>query len=182
MSLHRVIRWQPVDAPGLEHFEIRETDWGYLAQSTVVGSFEGSDFGCRYEVTLDRNWTFRHLVLEKTDGKVLILKSDGAGNWERAGGDALEQFAGCIDIDIGVTPFTNTLPIRRARFEVGVPQHFKMVWIPLDSLEPFIDAQIYTKRDDAHFHYAAADGSFGAVLTVDAEGFVIDYPGLYTRI
>jgi hypothetical protein len=182
MTLHRVMRWQSLESPGLEHFEIRETEWGYIAQSAVIGAFEGTDFGCRYEVTLDRGWTFRHLVLEKTDGRVLILKSDGAGSWERANGNELPQFAGCVDIDIGVTPFTNTLPIRRARFEVGVPQHFRMAWIPLDSLEPFVDEQIYTKRDDTHFHYVASDRSFEADLVLDSEGFVVDYPGLYRRV
>jgi uncharacterized protein len=182
MSLHRIIRWQSEEDFGLEHMELRQTDWGYLAQSTIIGTFEGTDFSCRYELTLDPNWTFRHLVLEKTDGKVLILRSDGMGAWERANGEALPQFEGCIDIDIGATPFTNTLPIRRARLEAGVPQHFRMVWVPLDSLEPFVDEQIYTRRDDTHFHYAAADGSFAADITVDADGLVVDYPGLYHRI
>jgi uncharacterized protein len=104
------------------------------------------------------------------------------GAWERANGEALPQFEGCIDIDIGATPFTNTLPIRRAHLAAGVPQHFRMVWIPLDSLEPFVDEQIYTRRDDTHFRYAAADGSFEADITVDEEGLVVDYPGLYHRI
>jgi uncharacterized protein len=182
MSLYRIIRWQPEEGVGLEHLELRETDWGYLAQSTIVGTFEGHDFSCRYEVTLDVKWTFRHLVLEKTDGKVLILKSDGMGTWERANGDGLPEFRGCIDIDIGATPFTNTLPIRRAHLEAGVPQHFRMVWIPLDSLEPFVDEQIYTRRDDTNVHYAAADGSFEADITIDADGLVVDYRGLYHRI
>lgn len=182
MSLHRVIRWESLETRGLEHFEIRETDWGYLAQSSVVGTFEGTDFGCRYEVTLAPDWSFRHIVLEKTDGGVLILRADGEGNWETAQGDELPEFQGCIDIDIGVTPFTNTLPIRRAHLEPGVPQRFRIVWIPLDSLEPFVDEQVYTRRDDTHVYYAAADGSFEAELTLDSDGFVADYPGLFRRI
>jgi hypothetical protein len=38
MSLHRIIRWQSDEDFGLEHMELRETDWGYLAQSTVIGT------------------------------------------------------------------------------------------------------------------------------------------------
>lgn len=182
MSLNRAVRWQPNEGVGLEHVEIRETSWGIVAQSTMIGTFDGTQFGCRYEVTLDPDWTFRHIVLEKTDGRVLILRADGQGKWEKAQGDELPAFDGCIDIDIGASPFTNTLPIRRNRFEIGVPQRFRMTWIPLDTLEPFVDEQVYTKLADGRFHYQAADGSFEAEITVDADGLVVDYPGLFHRI
>ncbi len=182
MSLHRVIRWAPIDEPGLEHLEVRETPYGIVAQSAIVGTFEGTAYGARYEVTLAPDWTFRHLVLERTDGKVLILKHDGKGKWERASGDDLPAFDGCIDIDIGATPFTNTLPIRRVGLERNKPQRFRMVWIPLDTLVPYVDEQIYTRLDDTRVRYQAADGSFEATITIDEDGFVIDYPGLFRRI
>ena len=63
-----------------------------------------------------------------------------------------------------------------------MPQRFDMAWVPLDSLEPFVDGQIYTKLDDTHFRYEAADGSFAQVLTIDERGFVVDYPTLYRRL
>jgi hypothetical protein len=182
MSMHRVIRWRWLENRGLEHCEIRETGWGYVARSVVIGSFEGLDFGCRYEVELDLDWRFRHLMLERADGHVLILKSDGQGNWERSTGDALPQFEGVSDIDISVTPFTNSLPLRRARLEPQVPQRFCVVWIPLDTLEPFLDEQIYERLDSHRFRYRAADGSFTAEFEVDPDGLVTSYPPLFERL
>jgi hypothetical protein len=182
MSLPRTIRWEPLDEAGLEHLEVRQTSYGIVVQSTLIGTFDGTEFGCRYEVTLDPDWTFRHLVLEKTDGNVLILKHNGHGKWERASGDDLPEFNGCVDIDIGATPFTNTLPIRRVRLEREKPQRFRMVWVPLDTLVPFVDEQVYTRIDDTRVHYQAADGSFEATITIDEDGFVLDYPGLFRRI
>lgn len=182
MSLPRTLRWVPLDETGLEHLEVRETSYGIVAQGTIIGTFEHNEFGCRYEVTLDPDWTFRHLVLEKTDGNVLILKHDGKGRWERSTGDELPAFNGCIDIDIGATPFTNTLPIRRTRLEPNKPKRFRMAWIPLDTLIPFVDQQIYTRLDDSRVHYQAADGSFETTITIDEDGFVRDYPGLFRRI
>lgn len=182
MSLHRVVRWRPVDGEGLEHLELRERPYGFVAQSTIIGTFEALDFGARYEIYLDSSWTFRSLVLERTDGRALTLRSDGAGHWERGNGDPLPELEGCIDIDISATPFTNTLPIRRAAFELDVPQEFRMAWVPLDTLEPFADGQIYTRRGERHFLYQAADGTFEAPLTVDSDGLVVDYSGLFTRL
>jgi hypothetical protein len=176
MTANRNYRWVPVDGVGLEHLELTETKTRILARSTVIGSFESCDFGAQYEVELDTTWTFRSLRLVRTDGRMLELESDGRGGWSKPG------FEDCVDIDIGVTPFTNTLPIRRARFTPDVPQRFHMAWVPLDTLEPFVDEQIYVKRDATHFHYAAADGSFEADITVDSDGLVTDYPGLYRRI
>jgi uncharacterized protein len=173
---NRMLRWMPVAGIGLEHLELTEQPGGITARSTVIGSFNDRDFGASYEMHLDSGWVFRSLRLDRSDGKSLTLESDGSGGWSRPG------FERCVDIDIGVTPFTNTLPIHRTRFAPNVPQHFHMAWIPLDTLEPFVDEQIYTMRDKTHFHYAAADGSFEADLTVDADGLVLDYPGLYRRI
>ena len=180
MALDRAIRWRPTEGVGLEHLHLTETGDGILARSAVIGTYDGLAFGARYEMRLARDWTFRSLLLERTDGAHLDLERDGLGDWRRDGAP-LPTLAGCIDIDIAATPFTNTLPIRRATFESGQPQRFHMAWIPLDTLEPVADEQIYTKRDGRHFRYQAADGSFEAELTLDDDGLVVDYPGLFVR-
>ena len=99
---------------------------------------------------------------------------------EEGGGHAL----GLIphNIDISGTPFTNTLPIRRNRdWVIGEPRRFNMAWVPLDTLEPFQDGQIYTPLGDNRWRYQAADGSFEAEILVDDDGLVVDYPGLFRR-
>jgi len=180
MPLDLDLRWQPVDGVGLEHCHVSEAADGVTVRSSLIGEFEGLAFGAFYEIALDPDWTFRSLVLRRHDGGVLRLASNGEGDW-KIDGQRAPALEGCLDIDISGSPLTNTLPIRRARFTDGTPQRFDMVWIPLDTLEPFRDGQIYTKLDDTHFRYEAADGSFTQVLTVDADGFVLDYPTLFRR-
>lgn len=177
----RAVRWRPVEGDGLEHLELRETELGIVARSVVVGRFEGFDFGISYEIRLMPDWTFRSLELWRTDGPVFTLESDGAGYWT-INGRHEPQFDDCIDIDIAVTPFTNTLPLRRTRLELGVPQHFRMVWLPPDTLDPFVDEQIYTRLGPDRYRFRAADGTFEADLTVDGDGLVVDYPGLFRRV
>ena len=181
MAFELDIRWQPLDEVGLEHCHVSETADGIAVRSSLIGAYEGQAFGAFYEIQLDPDWTFRSLVLRRHDGRVMRLVSNGEGDWKLDGRRA-PDLEGCVDIDISGTPFTNTLPMRRRRFEAGVPQHFDMAWVPLDTLEPFRDAQVYTQRDATHFRYEAADRSFTQVLTVDEYRLVIDYPTLFRRI
>lgn len=181
MALKRDLRWQPAEGIGLEHCNVSETADGIAVRSSLVGEADGFPFGVFYEVTLDPDWTFRSLVLRRHDGRVLRLTSNGQGDW-KCDGRRAPEFEGCADIDISGTPLTNTLLIRRVRFEIGVPRHFDMIYVPLDTLEPFRDEQIYTKLDDSHFRYETADGTFTQELTIDTDGFVLDYPTLFRRV
>lgn len=142
----------------------------------------GLEFGLSYAMELERDYTFRSLSLERIDGAFLQLISDGKGNWVDGAGTPLGQLQGCIDIDISGTPFTNTLPIRRSGLQPNVPRSFYMAWVPLDTLLPIRDGQIYTRLDAGHVRYRAADGSFEQVLIIDEDGFVIDYPTLFQRL
>ena len=181
MALELDLRWQPLEWFGLEHCHVSETADGVTVRSSLIGEREGLAFGAFYEIQLDPDWTFRSLVLRRHDGRVLRLVSNGQGDW-KIDGQRAPQLEGCVDIDICGTPFTNTLPIRRAKFVTGTSQRFDMAWMPLDTLEPFRDGQIYTRLDDEHFRYAAADRSFTQVLTVDEYGLVVDYPTLFRRL
>ena len=174
------LRWQSLEGVGLEHCHVSETADGIAVRSSLVGEHEGFRFGAFYEIQLDPDWTFRSLVLRRHDGRVMRLVSNGEGDWKLDGRRA-PGLEGCVDVDLSGTPFTNTLPMRRRWFEIGTPQRFDMAWIPLDTLEPFRDGQIYTQLDATHFRYEAADGTFTQVLTVDEHRFVVDYPTLFRR-
>jgi hypothetical protein len=182
MKLRRIVRWVPYEGTGLEYAHINH--WGDIikVRSVVIGHKDGTDYGLNYELTLDPDWTFRSVIFQRTDGVMKELWTDGKGSWEDGEGDALPHLEGCIDIDISGTPFTNTLPMRRNRdWVIGEPRRFNMAWVPLDTLEPFQDGQIYTPLGDTRWRYQAADGSFEAEILVDADSLVVDYPGLFRR-
>lgn len=182
MSLRRTLRWRPLEGTGLEHFDIENRGSAIHVRSTLIGEREGTDFGVYYEMEIGPDWTFRSVVIRRTDGAAFTLVSDGKGNWKDGNGRALDELAGCIDVDISGTPFTNTLPMRRAKFEAGVPKRFDMAWIPLDTLKPFKDGQIYIWLGGDRWRYQAADRSFEADLAVDADRLVVHYSQLFERV
>jgi len=95
----------------------------------------------------------------------------------------IEELAGCIDVDIAATPFTNTLPIQRLRMKPGDRWDLRMVHVMVPELTFRAADQRYTcltaSPDGATFRYES--GSFQADLKVDPDGLVVEYPGLWRR-
>jgi uncharacterized protein len=178
-------RWRPVDAAGLEHLDLRPIDDGGIAvESVVIGGRGAVPYGCRYRLVLDRDWAVRRLDLETTEGRTLRLRADGRGVWTDGDGGRIAALDGCIDIDLAGSPFTNTLPIRRDWLAAGGAAHsFRMAYVPFDTFTPVVDGQTYRcLKEDRLYRYEAADRSFTADLTVDDDGLVTDYPGLFARL
>ena len=179
----RNIRWRPLQGEGIEHFSVEPTADGLQACGVVIGERGGQPYGVWYRFTCDFNWAVRTLDIETTDGKALSLDGDGHGSWRTRSGEKRTEFDGCIDIDLAGTPVTNTLPIRRERWQAGQTHRFTMLYVPFDSLSPRRDEQTYTCLEEARrFRYQATERSFEAELLIDEDGFVLDYPTLFRRV
>jgi hypothetical protein len=109
------------------------------------------------------------------------MLSDGAGHWRRADGAPLPELDGCIDPDISMTPFTNTLPIRRLGLGIGDTAEIGVAYVLVPELSLRAAPQRYTRLGDRLWRFESLDSGFTADLTVDAEGLVVDYPGLFRR-
>lgn len=181
---NRTVRWRPVEGAGLEHLTLEPGPDGIRATSVVIGTCGGSPFGARYRIDCAADWSVRAFEVETTDGRRLAMSGDGKGKWRDAQGTARCDFAGCIDIDLSATPFTNTLPIRRLGLvRAAGTVRLSMLYVPLDTLDPFVDGQHYTAIEDGRlYRYEAADGSFRADLPLDEDGLVLDYPSLFARV
>jgi uncharacterized protein YdeI (YjbR/CyaY-like superfamily) len=108
------------------------------------------------------------------------LDSDGAGNWTRDG-EPQPHLEGAPDVDLGFTPATNTLPIRRLDLAVGESGRVRSAWLrfPELRLEPL--DQTYTREAERVYRYLAqVDGEpFTARLDTDELGRVLRYEGLW---
>lgn len=176
MNLNRSIRWRGLDLETLEHCHIVANG----RDTRIRGAIIGPDFGLFYRLKLDENGHTRTVRIERTDGKTLELFADGAGGWSDDRAESIPALSGCVDVDIWPTPFTNALPIWRSDWADGQPVSFAMAWIDATDFSFKRAEQIYTRLDATHFRYQSAD--FQAVLEIDADGIVTDYPGLFTQI
>jgi hypothetical protein len=86
---------------------------------------------------------------------------------------------GAVDIDLAFSPFTNTLPIRRLNLPVGSSAEIVTAYVEALSLRVTPDPQRYTRLATDEYLYESLDTDFSRRITVDADGFVLDYPGLF---
>ncbi len=192
----RDLYWKPWDAPGCEHVRVSLNAGGgpdaVVADGLVLLYRGGRALRCHYRLTADAGWRARALDLavqwggpEPQEGS-LTLAGDGKGRW-RVDGAPAPSLDGCLDLDIAVTPFTNSLPIRRLRLAAGEIADIRAVYVPLPELTPVAAEQSYVCLrplgvSGGLYRYESRSSGFAADLPVDSGGFVVDYPDSFRRI
>jgi hypothetical protein len=175
--------WSALSWPGLEHLTIREEAGAIEMDGLVVAHVDGASLRLRYRLSCEASWATRRLDVTRHDAAPLVFEADGAGRWTNGAGQDLPELAGSVDVDIALTPFTNTLPIRRLPWRVGQARDLLMVYVAVPEMTYRQARQRYTCLESgvagAVFRYES--GSFRADLEVDQDGLVVDYPGFWRR-
>jgi uncharacterized protein len=177
------VHWRRTDVAGREAARVQRV----LAGWRLTGELEVEEAGIaarlRYAIECDLDWRTCSAMIEGDAGGRPIrfaLVSDRMGHWSRDGAP-MPELTGALDIDLGFTPATNTLPIRRLNLAVGESARVRSAWVrfPELLLEPL--EQAYTREAEFRFCYRAIlDGEpFIARLDTDGFGRVIRYEGLW---
>lgn len=96
--------------------------------------------------------------------------------------------AGCVDVDIGITPATNSLPIKRLKLKAQESRNIKAAYVPLpDQIDevflPRPAEQRYTCLvPGQRYRYEGLFRAFTAELEIDEAGLVLDYPETFRRV
>jgi uncharacterized protein len=101
---------------------------------------------------------------------------------EIVGQRSLEVGLGDADFfDLGWSPLFNSLPvIRDGLLQSGPPRVYTMRWVDVPSLDVIRSEQRYEPLGNGLVRFTAGD--FVADIRFDEAGFVVDYPGLATRV
>lgn len=184
----RDIHWTPWDKPGAEHLRLAWGEDGLHADGLILLHADDRDHRIHYRVEADADWRFRrlHIALLGTQ-HALHIEADEAGDWQ-VNRQPAPELAGCIDPDIQVTPFTNTLPIRRLELGEGEGAEITVAYVrvPELSVEPLTQRYTCLKalgaQDGLYRYESAAMGDrMAADLPVDEDGLVLDYPESFRR-
>ena len=158
-----------------EHCTLTQRDTGLSLVGTVLGAEAGAPVRIEYRVLTDGAGltTAAHVRdLRGFEQRTLTLERDSKGNWT-VDGARVRTLKGATDVDLGCSPSTNTLPIRRLRIGVGASKTVKAAWVRFPELTVVKADQTYTRLDE--FTYRYASGDFEAELTVDDEDLVAAY-------
>jgi hypothetical protein len=163
----------------LERCTLVETRAGARLAGTVLMLAAGAPLEVRYAVDVNRYWLTTRAEIRVTDGASLLLDTDGRGHWA-AGGRRVVELDGCRDVDLEITPATNTLPIRRLQPAAGRPVEARAAWVRFPSLDLEPLDQTYERLSETSFRYRSGD--FEAELEVDDDGLVVRYGDLWERV
>jgi hypothetical protein len=180
----KTIVWSGEGMAGLEKLHLDIQNDAVIAKSHVTGGDADlhTKWDAEYEIACGIDWRVRSVsIFEKTTNCQLAISSDGAGNWTNESGEAIEAIQGCIDIDFRATPFSNTFPIRRLQLAVGEAATITVVYINAPDLKLSRERQIYTRLSEHTWKFEQPSADFIATITVDSDGLVVDYPGLFKR-
>jgi hypothetical protein len=190
----RTLLWQRYDGRGSELCSVDVRSDRLTAYGTALGLAELA-YRIDYRVETSAGFATSSCEVHATGAgwsRRLVLRGHGAGHWEvdasatgpvamAPPGGASAMLAGALDIDIGYSPMTNTLPVRRLALPdapAGEAYDVVVAWIDVPSLVVQPMRQTYTAlgADAARF---SASG-FSAELALDDLGLVTDYPELAT--
>lgn len=172
----RTIVWARIDGKGMELATLSPAVRGYTMEGTAIVVSDATPFVIRYAIELDDGWQTRRVRIDGNRAsepfQIELLAENGV--WRR-NGEALPQFDGCVDIDLGFSPSTNTLPIRRCAAAADERVDVAAVWLRFPELTLERLEQSYERMSERSYLYRSATG-FEATIEVDGDGLVLNYP------
>ena len=181
MDERSAILWRRLDLPGHEVAELAAVPAGWELSGVALLAHDGRPCRLDYRIECDAAWQTRRVRIHGRLGVVpaeLELTRNAQGAWH-ANGAPVPALQGCVDVDLGFSPSTNLLPIRRLGLAVGGHASVRAAWVRFPDLTLEVLEQVYTRVGDASYRYESAGGAFRRELTVSAEGFVLEYPDFW---
>jgi uncharacterized protein len=178
-----IILWRRLDLPGHEVGRLKRRDDGWELSGTAVFSYEQRPCKLDYLVICDAGWRTCAAQIAGIVGDRdvdLRVSVDRGRKWYLHNAEC-PAVTGCIDIDLGFSPSTNLLPIRRLSLAVGQAEQVRAAWLPFPSLTFAVLPQVYRREGQQMYRYESGDGAFVRLLEVNASGFVTSYPGLWVE-
>ena len=96
-------------------------------------------------------------------------------------GQVQADLKGCLDIDLGFTPATNTLPIRRLDLGVGDSMRITAAWLKFPDFRFSALDQAYSHTSESAYLYQSGNHTYSAVLSVNRAGFVTNFPEMWDQ-
>ena len=167
--------------PGHDYCRLVESPTGARMSGIALLSCDNIPSYLGYDVECDVMWhTLRCSVKAAVGEQRTDLDIRRQGKRWTVNGKDVPEVEGAEDIDLGFSPATNLIPIRRLGLKVGASAKVLAAWVrfPEFTLEPL--EQTYTRLSEDSYRYESAGGKFKRDLKVHASGLVLDYPQLWS--
>ncbi len=176
------IRWRRLDGLGDDACRLVDEAFGWRLDGHAEFSQGGVSTRLRYTLSCDRHWVSRAGSVSGWIGSRRVdytVVRSGAGEW-RLNANQQQIDGSCMDLDLGSTPATNLTQLRRLTLAVGDAADVPVAWLDVTSGTLTVLDQHYARISSDTYRYEAPRFKYSGLLRVRPDGFVVDYPGLWT--
>jgi uncharacterized protein len=184
-----MLTWRAQDISRMESVRVQLSGKRIRANGRIVAAATATNpaFGAYYDLQTDESGATKRLGLTVTLAereRVLSIARDEENMWLITDhqGERRAGYNGALDVDVVFSPFFNALPIRRlALHERADMVTLPMVYVNVPDMSVTAATVSYTSEgrlDGIKLRSPVAD----TTVSVDEDGFIVDYPSLAERI
>ncbi len=182
-TIRRVIWRRNLDDRSFEECVVTSAPAGAVITGHVTAAQDGAPLIVRYDIACSRDWSARSVTVDQTLGDVRrSLRLERAGSGWLVDGMQDAALDGCAEPDLGLTPSTNALAIRRLDLAVGQAAEIRCAWIKFPALSVEPSLQRYERLGERDYRYTNVASGFTALVTVDQLALPVDYESIWTCI
>jgi len=185
-----MLTWRAEDGHGLEGARL---SFLHALAIRAQGRLVRPDFTASYRLIVGDDGLLKRLsVVSDTieRDRSLVMNRAGDGYWlldTGSGRSVRTELGGAVDVDLSVSPMLNALPIRRLGLHREAGEHtMQVAYVTLPELEVRQVQQTYrtvsTLSESGTAVIAFESAGQSGELVVDADGLLVSYPGVVSRL
>lgn len=184
-----MLTWRAQDVSRMESVRLQVSGNRIKANGRIVAAATDANpaFGAYYDLQTDETGATKRLGMTVTLAereRVFSFARDEENMWlvTDPQGEHRAAYNGALDVDVEFSPFFNALPIRRLGLqERAASVTLPVVYVNVPEMSITADTVSYSStgsRDEIKVHSPISD----TTVSVDEQGFIVDYPGLAEQI
>ena len=182
-TIRRVVWRRNLDDRSFEECVVTAAPDRFGVVGHVIAAQDGAPLIVHYDIDCDAGWSAQSVMIEQRLGEeTRRLKLERAGDGWLSDGIRDPRLDGCAEPDLGLTPSTNALAIRRLDLAVGQAAEIRCAWVKFPALSVEPSLQRYERLGERDYRYTNVASGFTARVTVDACALPVDYESIWTRI
>lgn len=171
--------WRRLDVPGHDAASLRQTEHGYALLGQSVFRDSDGPVALRYALELKADWStvegrITGFIGERQIDDHIVRTPKGWTFNDRDRG-----MADVLDLDLGFTPATNMIQLKRVALAVGESTTFDVAWLDAGAKDLERLAQTYRRADEVRYPYKSPQNGYRETIVLDRTGFAASYPDLW---
>lgn len=171
--------WRRLDVPGRDAARVSQTANGYELFGQSVFLDPRGPTALRYVLDLAPDWSTRAGRITGFIGEraidTHIVRTQKGWTFD----DKNFGMAEVIDLDLGFTPATNMVQLKRVSLSIGDAADFDVAWLEAGDEKLVRLPQEYRRVSEFDYDYNSPTADYRATIVLAPSGFAADYPGLW---